>query len=347
MFLRGLNYDVGTSFRKGELSRPGFEEEEIKKEIGIIKHELHCDAIKITGHDVERLSKATEFALDEGLQVWLTPSYIDATQDEALQHLITCAIAAEKLRTKGDIIFVLGFEYSLFLKGFVKGDTIYKRLGNMFSPWGMVLNLLGLRRTMHNKLNSFLSDATGKIRKNFGGSLTYASGEWEKINWDLFDLVGVDHYRASYNKTVYVKQLQAYYQFNKPVAVLEFGCCAYKGADEKGAMGWAITEEVNGRRVIKGDPVRDESVQGNYITELLDILKQEKVYAAFVFTFINPVYKYSTDPKLDLDMASYGIVKPVDEPSYKGLPWIPKEAFYRLSNYYNRLNKDPANKKRL
>jgi hypothetical protein len=338
MFLRGINYDVGTSFRKGELSRPEFNEADIESEIGIIRNELHCDAIKITGHDVQRLAKASAFALEQGLQVWLTPSYIDATKEEALAHLIDCAIVAEKLRVKyGNIVFVVGFEYSLFLKGFIKGDTIYKRLGRMFSPWGMVLNLLGLRQGIYRKLNAFLKTAAGEIREHFGGDLTYASGEWEKINWDPFDIVGVDHYRAAYNKAIYTKQLQAYYKFNKPVAVLEFGCCAYKGAEDKGPTGWAITEVINDQRVIKGSPVRDETVQANYITELLDVFKQEKVLAAFVFTFINPMYKSNNDPRLDLDLASYGIVKPVNEAAYKGLQWIPKEAFYRLSAYYKKL----------
>ena len=69
----------------------------------------------------------------------------------------------------------------------------------------------------------------------------------------------------------------------------------------------------------------------------LNIFKSEKVYAAFVFTFVNSRYKFNTDPLYDLDMASYGIVKPVDDPnqdSYRGLPWIPKKAFYSLAEYY-------------
>jgi hypothetical protein len=340
MFLRGINYDIGTFFRKGELSRPDFDEPVIKKEIEIIRNELHCDAIKITGHDAYRLARAAEFAAEQGLQVWLTPSNIDATREEALKHLLECAKAAEELRVKYEcIIFVLGYEYSLFLEGFIKGDTIYDRLGRMFSPLGMVMNLLGLRNGIYNKLNRFLKDAAAQVRQHFEGRITYAAGTWEKINWDPFDIVGIDHYRAAYNKSFYKKQLEGYYKFNKPVAVLEFGCCAYKGAEDKGPMGWAITEAIAGERVIKGNPSRDEGIQANYIIEILDILKAENVYAAFVFTFINPVYKYNSDPSRDLDMASYGIVKPVDLETYKGLPWLPKEAFYSLGAYYKELDK--------
>ena len=75
----------------------------------------------------------------------------------------------------------------------------------------------------------------------------------------------------------------------------------------------------------------------NNIIDLLNIFGSEKVYAAFVFTFVNPRYKFNTNPLYDLDMASYGIVKPVDaagRDSYKGLPWMPKKAFYRLAEYY-------------
>jgi hypothetical protein len=341
MFLRGINYDIGTSFRKDELSRPDFDESIIKKEIDIIKNDLKCNAVRITGHNIQRLSKASEFALEQGLQVWFSPAYPDATREEAIDYLADCAIAAEKLREKyQDLIFVVGCEYSLFLKGFVKGDTLYDRFKRMFSPLSLVLNMLGLKNNTYKKLNLFLKDAVGKIKAHFGGKLTYASGTWEKINWDLFDIVGIDHYRAAYNKLSYTNQLAGYYKYNKPVAVLEFGCCSYKGAEDKGPAGWAITEMVNGKRVIKGNYVRDESIQANYIIESLDIFKQENVYAAFVFTFVNPMYQYSNDPGLDLDLASYGIVKPLNEPAYKELPWIPKEAFYRLSVYYEGLNKN-------
>lgn len=340
MFLRGINYDIGTFFRQDEQTRPDFNEFAIKKEIGIIKNELHCDSIRVSGYNIHRLTRASEFALQQGLQVWFSPSYIDATKEELIDYLTECAQAAELLRIKyRDVIFVMGFEYSIFLKGFIKGDTIYDRLDRLFSPRGMILNLLGLRQGIYNKLNLFLKGATKQVREHFHGMVTYASGTWEKINWGLFDIIGIDHYRASYNKAFYTKQLEGYYKFNKPVAIMEFGCCAYKGAEEKGPTGWAITHIVEGRRRVKGHYWRDETVQANYITELLDVFKQENIYSAFVFTFINPMYKYNSDPEFDLDMASYGIVKPVDdEHAYEGLPWLPKKSFYSLADYYKRLD---------
>jgi hypothetical protein len=337
MFLRGINYDVGTPFRKDELSRPEFDESAVKKEMEVIKNDLHCNAVRISGYDIQRLSKAAEFALQQGLQVYLSPAYIDAATEQALEYLTNCSMAAEKLRSHyKDIVFVVGCEYSLFLKGFIKGDTIYQRMETMFSPWGIILNILGLRNAVYRKLNRFLKEATIRIGLHFKGQLSYASGTWEKIDWSIFDIVGIDHYRASYNKAFYVKQLQGYYKFNKPVVNMEFGCCAYRGAEEKGPSGWAITEIVEGKRVIIGEYIRDENVQAKYITDLLDVYKQEKLLGVFVFTFSNPMYRYNDDPKLDLDMASYGIVKPIDDiqNGYNGLPWVPKDTFNKISDYY-------------
>jgi hypothetical protein len=100
MLLRGINYDIGTPFRKEELSRPDFDESVVKKEIEIIKNDLHCNAIRISGFDIQRLVQTAKFALEQRLQVWLSPAYIDATTEEATKYLVECAIAAEKLRVR-------------------------------------------------------------------------------------------------------------------------------------------------------------------------------------------------------------------------------------------------------
>lgn len=343
MFLRGINYDVGTEFVKGHLSRPDFDETIARKEIEIIKNELNCDAVRISGYDVERLSKASSYALEVGLQVWISPAFINAPCEEVMEYLIECAKAAEVLRKKYDnVIFVTGCEYSLFLKGFFNGETLQDRLGKMFNPLGIILSILGLRNKIYTRLNSFLAEATTQIRIHFGGKLTYASGTWERIDWRLFDFVGIDHYRASFNKKTYTKQLRGYSMYGKPVAVLEFGCCTYKGAAEKGAGGFMILGLKDGAPCIKGNYVRDETVQADYIIEVLDLLKPEKIYGAFVFTFVMPSSKFNPDPKHDIDMASFGIVKPFDSASgnsYKGMPWLPKESYYRLGKYYKDMEK--------
>jgi len=78
-------------------------------------------------------------------------------------------------------------------------------------------------------------------------------------------------------------------------------------------------------------------VQSKYLLELLNIFENEKVFAAFIFTFNSSNYVYDDNPKYDLDMASYGIVRSMPGNKngyYKSLPWMPKLAFFELAKYY-------------
>jgi len=341
MHYKGINYDTGTKTTTGGLTRDIFDATTAAKEIDIIKQELHCNSIRISGQDLDRVILASETALAQGLTVWFSPSLPYSNQASTLEHIIRAAEAAEKLRLRFPhliIIFVAGCELSLFTEGFVKGDTGEERMQNMFGPFSMIKNMLGIPRTYNQRLNKFLSDVVAIVRKKFNGQVTYASGTWEKIDWQPFDIVGVDYYRAGYNKTTYRKGLQNYKNQGKPVSIMEFGCCTYKGADDKGGMGWAIVDWKKDPPQLKGDYKRDEQTQAKYLLELLTLLNAEEVYAAFVFTFISGNYPHHDDPKYDLDMAAYGIVKIMandGQEHYKGLPWLPKLAFFKLAGYYS------------
>ena len=88
---------------------------------------------------------------------------------------------------------------------------------------------------------------------------------------------------------------------------------------------------------MKSNYERSETTQADYIIDLLELFeREENIYAVFVFTFINPEFKYNPDPVHDFDMASYGIVKPIISEDQAALRFIPKEAFYRLADYYGR-----------
>ena len=336
MFLKGINYDVGMFYKPGICTRPEFNDQAIHKEIGMIRNDLHCDSIRISGYDMERLIKASEFALEQGMQVWLSPVFIDATLEQNATYLHECAVAAEKLREKHDhVVFVVGCEYSLYMHGFIKGNDCYERIAKIFGFPGFILNALGFRNNAYKKMNAFLNRTVKNIRSVFKGKVTYAAGTWEKVDWSIFDIVSINHYRTSYNQSSYAKQLRNYQVYQKPVAVTEFGCCTYEGAEKAGGGGWNIIEEKDGKRKIKDNYKRSESTQADYIIDLLEIFKQEKIYASFVFTFINPGFEYNPDPACDFDMASYGIVKPVTgENPDEGLSFLPKEAFYRLAEFY-------------
>jgi hypothetical protein len=106
---KGINYDVGT-FTRGKnaaSSRDEFTPAIIKREMEIIKNDLHCNAIRISGQDLSRLTVAAQYAIEQGLEVWFSPALIDAPEKETLSYFAECAKAAEKLREQSpQIIFV-------------------------------------------------------------------------------------------------------------------------------------------------------------------------------------------------------------------------------------------------
>ena len=343
MKYKGINYDTGTTTLTGSITREVFDLNNVSKEIEIIKNELHCNAIRISGVSIERIVQASEIALKNGLTVWFSPALNYDNRENAHSYILESAVAAEKLRAEfTNVFFVAGCELSLFVNGFVKGETVNERIANLFSPVSMVKNILGIKRKYNKRLNKFLSAVVAEIRKQFHGQITYASGTWEKVDWKLFDIVGIDHYRGSYNSSTYSKELRRYKKPGKPLVVLEFGCCAYEGAEDKGAMAWAIVDWKD-QPELKGNFVRDEEIQSKNISELLNIFENEKIPGAFVFTFITHNYVYNDNPKYDLDMASFGIVKampPGKDGYYQGLSWLPKKAFFELGKLYSGQHDD-------
>jgi hypothetical protein len=62
------------------------------------------------------------------------------------------------------------------------------------------------------------------------------------------------------------------------------------------------------------------------------------VHGAYVFDFLQAANPHAADPLFDLDMASYGIVKP--EPFQSGdvsIRWARKQAFQTVADVYRRL----------
>ncbi len=88
---------------------------------------------------------------------------------------------------------------------------------------------------------------------------------------------------------------------------------------------------------MKGDYIRDEEEQARYLRELLEIFTEEGVDSAFVFTFVLYQLPHREDPREDLDVASYGIVKVYEDrfgSTYPDMRWEPKAAFMALADYY-------------
>ena len=338
MNYKGINYDIGTPTTHGTLSRETFDPLVIQREIEIIRNDLHCNAVRISGQDVQRLILAGNFALQQGLEVWFSPSLPDATVEETLEYFNECAQAAEQLRQQSPkVVFLTGLELTAFMRGFLEGDTPMKRLGTLMNPLRLIKSTI-VKGSYHKNLNAFLLRAVSLVRERFHGQITYASGPWEEVDWSPFDFVGVDYYRDAMNKKFYQKNLHTFFKHDKPVVITEFGCCTYRGAEDKGGYGWAVVDWSKTPPQLKRDFIRDETTQANYLIELLDIFEKEKVEGAFAFTFVSSSYPYHENPLYDLDMAGYGVVKTYEDPigeTYKDMPWEPKESFFKLANYYS------------
>jgi hypothetical protein len=110
MRIRGMNYDVGSSLTPDRPSRPEFDVATARGELAAIARRLRCNGVRITGEDPARLRAAAELALDEGLVVYLSPVKHNLSEDGALDYLAQAARLAEKLRERGEVVFVAGLE---------------------------------------------------------------------------------------------------------------------------------------------------------------------------------------------------------------------------------------------
>jgi hypothetical protein len=93
---------------------------------------------------------------------------------------------------------------------------------------------------------------------------------------------------------------------------------------------------------LKGDLVRDEEEQATYVREVLETYEAVGMDAAFVYTFARYDLPHRAAPGVDLDMASAGVVKVLDNPAavhdrrYPDMPWEPKAAFDTIAEVYGR-----------
>lgn len=201
-------------------------------------------------------------------------------------------------------------------------------------------------------LAAFLARATRNVRGVYGGPVTYASLPFERVDWELFDIVSVDHYRDAQSDRHYLGVLRRLSSYGKPVVVTEFGMRAYRGADSDGSLGTGLPADwrtvafyrlpLVGRlvrpRLRKGDHVRDEALQARRIAEDLAILDAAGVDGAFVCTFVEPLSTYSPEPRHDLDMGALSLVKSYATgrgATYPDMPWEPKASFRAVAGFFS------------
>jgi hypothetical protein len=336
---KGISYDTGF-ITNGRNVRPSFDPEVVERELRIIRDDLHCNAVRVMGGDPERLELAATCAAELGLEVWFSPYPLELTTDEVLSLFADCAERAERLRRRGaEVVFVTGAELSLMSKGFLPGDTFGERLEQLL---GQPHRLPELIPGVAGRVNEFLARAAAVVRERFGGKLTYAGIQLERVDWGCFDIVSMDLYRSAEVADRFAGGVRAYAAQGKPLAITEFGAATYRGAGDRGARGLEIVEydQDTGAPVrLDGEYVRDEEGQARYLRELLEVFEAAGVDSTFVFTFALHDYPHrpDRDPRHDLDLASYGIVKVLEDghgETYPDMPWEPKAAFRMLAEYH-------------
>jgi hypothetical protein len=269
---------------------------------------------------------------------------------ETLDYIAAAARQAESVRAQwpGRVTLSVGSELTLFMNGLLEGGTFRGRLAHpgVFDA---------LRSGAHNEpLNAFLAQAAGAARQAFHGEISYASVTAERVDWSLFDVVGVDLYREAANPHQFTYALKQHRSYDMPLVITEFGCCTFRGAAGLGARGWEIIDASTLPPRLNGDYVRDEGEQAGEVADLIGTFARAGVDGTFVFTFVQPINPYADDPRYDLDMAAYSLVKsfgarlgdvagllpeiPWDTSrmgtTYPGMPWEPKESFRAVAEAY-------------
>ena len=336
---KGISYDTGF-FHRGASTHEPFDADIVRREMQIIRHDLHCNAVRITGGDPARLEIAATGASEAGLEIWFSPFTCDLAANAMLALLSDCAERAERLRQRGvEVVLVTGGELSLMNQGFLPGDTLVERIGLLATPE----RLREALPLVPPRINQFLGQAVAVVRERFGGKVTYAAIPFERVDWAPFDMISLDFYRTIEVASRYRDAVRALVAQGKPLAITEFGSATYRGAADRGARGGMIVEWDAAAMPIRLDGVytRDEAEQASSIRELLELFDAEGVDSAFVFTFANYHLPHRTggDPRDDLDLASYGVVKVLEGSlgrTYPDMAWEPKAAFTTLADYYGR-----------
>jgi hypothetical protein len=342
---QGVLYDAGRVMG-GVAWRPDYSPALAQRELEIISTGLHCNAVRIWARDTGRLAAAAEDALRQGLEVWFCPELSSGSRDATLRHLARSAAAAEELRARwpGKLVFCVGGELTLFMRGIIKGRT-YSRRTRMPALREV------LRSGAHNApLNAFLARAAAAVREVFGGPVTYASLPAERVDWDTFDIIGINHYWMEQSKDRYLPRLEPLLASGKPVVITEFGFRTYTGAGRSGPEALPNMDPVTmalhllplTRRLVrprvKTVQERNEDLQARSLLRQLELLDTAGVDGAFVYTFTAPLWVHGDDPAHDLDTDSYSLVKPCPRGRhgaiYPDMAWDPKKSFTAVADHY-------------
>ncbi|MEU4772024.1 hypothetical protein [Micromonospora sp. NPDC023644] len=322
----GMNYDTGF-VSAGSTTHEPFDPETVRRDLRVIRDELHCDAVRVTGGVQDRLELTARLAAEIGLEVWYCPFTNGLDRDGLMAFVLDGAERAERLRRGGaSVVYLTGSEISMFTDGFLPGRDLQERMALFTDPMRMREAVPAARAAVRD----FLAEAVPAVRERFGGLVGYASIPFEDVDWAPFDIIASDAgYRDATNSAAFPQTLAAAVGQGKPYAATEFGCCTFRGAADVAGGAEPVAYDEHGRAVkLTAELERDEEGQARYVVDLLRDYEAGGVEAAFVYTFANRHLPTTGDPEHDYDLAARGIVRVLPDGS-----WTPKAAFHALAEY--------------
>jgi hypothetical protein len=322
----GMNYDTGF-VSAGSTTHEPFDPGTVRRDLRVIRDELHCDAVRITGGVQDRLELTARLAAEAGLEVWYCPFTNGLDRDGLMAFVLDGAERAERLRRGGaSVVYLAGSEISMFTDGFLPGRDLAERMALGTDPIRMREAVPAARAAVRD----FLAAAVPAVRERFGGLVGYASIPLEDVDWAPFDIIASDAgYRDATNAAAFPRTLAAAVGPGKPYAATEFGCCTFRGAADVAGAAEPVAYGKDGRAVkLTAELERDEDGQARYLVDLLRDYEAGGVEAAFVHTFANRHLPTTGDPGHDYDLAARGIVRVLPDGS-----WTPKAAFHALAAY--------------
>ncbi|MGK5682119.1 hypothetical protein [Actinoplanes sp. URMC 104] len=326
MRVYGMNYDTGF-VSAGSTTHEPFDPGTVRRDLHVIRDELHCDAVRVTGGVQDRLELTARLAAEAGLEVWYCPFTNGLDRETLLAFVLDGAERAERLRRSGaGVVYVTGSEISMFTDGFLPGRDLAERMALFTDPMRMRESVPAAQAAVRD----FFAEAVPAVRERFGGPVTYASIPLEAVDWSAFDIIASDAgYRDATNAAAFPQSLAAAVSRGKPYAATEFGCCTFRGAADVAGASEPVTYDEHGVAAkLTAELERDEQGQARYILDLLRDYEAGGADAAFVYTFANRHLPTTSDPERDFDLAARGVVRVLPDGS-----WTPKAAFHALAEY--------------
>ncbi|BCJ36607.1 hypothetical protein Athai_41100 [Actinocatenispora thailandica] len=340
MRAKGICYDTGfLDVDRGTSSRLHLDADLVRRELTIIRDDLHCTAVQVVGGDPDRLELTARCAAELGLEVWFSPYPLELAPGPIRELLLDCAHRAERLRAAGaQVVFVAGVELTMLNRGFLDGDTVADRLRYLFAdPDRRPARIAEVR----DRFERFLRDLVPAVRAAFHGRVTYAAIQYEGVDWDRFDIVTVELIRSAEVADRFRDGVRTLVAQPKPLAITGFGTATWRGSGDVAARSMQVlaSDPATGALRLTEALERDEAGQAEYLRELLEVFDAEGVDSTFVHLFAldNLPHRPDGDPRDDLDLASLGVVKVLADGSghaYPGLPWEPKLAFTAVADSY-------------